>query len=730
MEVHAHNARPSRESVLLAQHGLRSAALFYWNLNEPMMRRAGRVTRAYLEEIPLPVVTDSPLYPIGGWAMALPGDDPDGLGLRVSRDGHPVYDDQAFTAFVQRQGDPFERTLLERVAHDARTYAQPQGPSRYLKPLRMGEGDHYVPHWARILRDGLSGYRASVRTGRATATRPEDVGFYDGLLDTLDGLESLVARCVAHVRAHANGASCADARRAADALARAPVDPARTFHEALEALHFLTYFTSHEPGRLDQILLPYYQADRANGRITRDEARDLLATFFVNIDEGFGALGVGAHLTLGGSDAERRSAYSELTDLCLEAAEGRRKPTISLLARDDMPQRVWDASLRLIASGTGNPAFKDDQRYRASLGRVLGVADDAVAHYAFCGCSETTVPGESAADATWMVFNPLMILEQSLRVRLPGAEDFDAFLRGYREDLLASVREAVAHVNLQQEFRTLFTTNPLRTIFTDDCIARGLGYYAGGARYNLHVVNVLGLTDAVNALAAARRVMAGELGLTRAELLNLLDGDFQGHDVARLRLRRVEKFGNNREETDALAEDLGGLIFREFGRHRCRRGDGVFLPSIIGFVSFEAAGQYVGAMPDGRRQGAPLADSVGPAAGTDAHGITAALASAARVPQADAVGTCVMNVMLHPNCFYGDGARAVQDLVGAYFAAGGMQIQFSVVAPDVLRAAMQDPDQYRGLIVRVGGFNGRFVDMSRPIQEQILDRTVHSTSAR
>lgn len=713
---------PSTESRLLAEYGMASAALFYRYPLEPLMRRAGRVARATFEHTALPPVIGGLLYPWGRWTAEWPGDDPHGYGLRVNTDGYYGYDEAAFGAFTEGLSDPFAGELMRRVARDARTSTLRHGPARHLHAHRPGEGDHYIPHFPRILREGFAGYRARIVSRLEGSISPDAASFQAGLLDALDGLAALFGRFAAHIRSNT-----ADARllAVAEALAAAPHRPPETFLEALAVIHALTYFTSHEPGRLDQTLEPFYRADLAAGRITRPAALALVQAFFANIDGSFDALGVSAHLTLGGSHADGSAAYGDMTRLCLEASSGFRKPDISLLVRDDMPPDIWEMALRSLGAGSGNPALKNDALYLSALAASLDAPREEIAGYAFCGCTETTIPGVSAVDSTWAVFNPLLVLEHSLNARLPGARDFAEFLDGYKADLLAAIRETVAHVNFWQEYRALFSANPVRSVFTDDCIERGLGYYAGGARFNISNVNVTGLTNVANSLAVVRRVIEGKFVLLRAELLEALRNGDAADPAVRATMRGAEKFGNGHAEPDGVAAMLSRHIFAEIARHRCRRGNGVFQPSIIGFVVFAEAGRYVGATPDGRPRGAPVADSAGPSAGTDRQGPTAALLAVAGLAQAQAPGTCVMNVMLAPGMFRNGGMRNVKAMVQSYFAVGGMQIQFSVVSRETLQAAMREPERYRSLIVRVGGFNGRFVEMSGPIQEQILERTVH-----
>jgi formate C-acetyltransferase len=144
------------------------------------------------------------------------------------------------------------------------------------------------------------------------------------------------------------------------------------------------------------------------------------------------------------------------------------------------------------------------------------------------------------------------------------------------------------------------------------------------------------------------------------------------------------------------------------------------------FVTYGSAGLPVGALPDGRRAGEPLADSAGPCPGRDTHGPTAMLRSVARLSQGLAPGTLVVNMRLMPRMFATEESRAkLRDLVRTYFGLGGMQIQINVVDQEVLREAMAHPERYGDLIVRIGGYSEYFNRLDRELQATILQRVEH-----
>ena len=137
-------------------------------------------------------------------------------------------------------------------------------------------------------------------------------------------------------------------------------------------------------------------------------------------------------------------------------------------------------------------------------------------------------------------------------------------------------------------------------------------------------------------------------------------------------------------------------------------------------------GRHVGATPDGRRAGEPLADSLGPVQGKDGAGPTAMLLSAAKPDLREAISGYVLNLKLSRGVFDEAGLDRLVALVQGYFAQGGQMVQISVVSADDLREAQAEPEKHTGLIVRVGGFSGYFVRLDRALQDEIISRTEHA----
>jgi len=264
-----------------------------------------------------------------------------------------------------------------------------------------------------------------------------------------------------------------------------------------------------------------------------------------------------------------------------------------------------------------------------------------------------------------------------------------------------------------------------RTLFTRDCIARRKSFEAGGARYNWCVVSYQGIANLIDSLAAIRQCVYEDESISRAELLAALAADFDAYEDVRRELLAAPKFGNDDDRVDLLGADVIDYAWRELYSYQPPRG-GRYLASCILFVTYQWAGEPIGATPDGRHAGEPLADSVGAFQGNDTHGPTALLSSVAKLPLHMAVGTPVLNIRLQRAIMDTDEDLAkIVSLVRGFFAQGGMQVQVSVLNREELLAAQAEPEKHHDLLVRIGGYSEYFCNLSPQLQETVIERTEH-----
>jgi formate C-acetyltransferase len=455
----------------------------------------------------------------------------------------------------------------------------------------------------------------------------------------------------------------------------------------------------------------------------RAEALALLSEFSDNV-----SAAVGWSAALGGTRADGSPAYQEMTEIVMEATRGRYRPTLELRVRPDMPDRVWEAAFDSLASGNGQPAFYNEMEYLAGLrDPALGLAEKDLVEWNGGGCTETMIHGCSNVGSLDAGFNLPLVLAASLRRTLADdAVTFEAVREGFCAEVRETVREVLGQLNLHFAARAKYRPQPVRSLLMDDCVDRGLDFNNGGARYNWSVINVAGMTNVADSLAALRAVVFGERTVTPRQLRDILDGNFEGQEPLRRRLQAVPKFGNDEAGVDGLAAGIADFVYREIRAYPCARG-GRFLPANIMFETYVWAGAPVPATPDGRRAGEPLADSAGPVQGGDTHGCTAMLQSVARLPLRLALGTPVLNLRFAKASLAGEESRRrLRALIETYFKLGGLQLQISVLDRAELEDALVHPERHENLMVRIGGYSTFFNRLSLELKHEVLKRTEYT----
>jgi pyruvate-formate lyase len=229
-----------------------------------------------------------------------------------------------------------------------------------------------------------------------------------------------------------------------------------------------------------------------------------------------------------------------------------------------------------------------------------------------------------------------------------------------------------------------------------------------------------------DSLAALDALVFSGSSIAMDELMRALDADFEGYEPLRQMLvNRAPKYGNDDEAADRFTRLAAEIYCQEVEKHANPRG-GRYQPGLYSVTTHVALGLAVGATPDGRRAGAPLAQGISPVQGRDRQGPTAAMRSAARLNHTLVSNGSALNQKLNPAFLRGGkGAETLAGLLNGYFRLGGMQLQWNLVDREMLLAAQRRPEDYRDLIVRVSGYSAHFTDLERVVQDEIVGRMEH-----
>ncbi|HEY3376242.1 MAG TPA: pyruvate formate lyase family protein [Armatimonadota bacterium] len=611
----------------------------------------------------------------------------------------------------------------------------------------FGGYTHSNPDMRRVVCEGFLAMEAELHAEIAALqasdvhAETEELRLLLTLQDYAGGVRAFHTRTVNALRAAAATASAArrqELELIADSLAHAFLYPAETFLQGLLAVNFTWMLDGCDSiGRVDQVLGPLFDRDVQEGRIDLVFVRRLLDELWQNFER-FNAW----NLQIGGYTPDGRDGTNALTLECIDAC-GRnhlRRPNVAFRITRQTPDDALLRALRALADGSGRPALYNDDCYVETLHSLpLGLSQEDAREIGFGGCTETMIAGMSNVGSLEGEVNLAKALELALHDgydpvhhlqvgphtgRFADMADFTQVVRAVERQVqyLTDAFVAKNKVELEKRFQQ-GDPKLARTLFTRDCVERHRSFEAGGARYNWSIVSYQGIAQLIDSMAAIRACVYETPVVTREELLAALADDFVGHDVTRRALLAAPKYGNDDARVDALGRDLLTFAWEELAAHETPRG-GRYLASCILFATYQGAGQQVGATPDGRKAFTVLTDSVGPVQGRDVNGPTAMLRSVTTLPLHLAIGTPVLNVRFQKSLLATEiGVRAVADMIRSYFAQGGLQIQLSVLDAEELRAAQQNPEQYRDLIVRIGGYSEYFVALSRELQDSVIART-------
>jgi len=546
----------------------------------------------------------------------------------------------------------------------------------------------------------------------------------------------------------------------ADVCTHVPAHAPRNFWEALQYYWFvhlgvtteLNPWDAFNPGHLDQHLYPFYQKELEAGSLIREQAEELLQCLWIKFNNQPAPPKVGvtaqesgtytdfAQINTGGVNVDGSDAVNEVTYLILDVIEEMRllQPSSSVQLSKKNPDRFIKRAAKIIRTGFGQPSiFNTDVVVQEMIRQGKSIED--ARQGGTSGCVETGAFGKENYNLTGY-FNLPKVLEITLhngidpqtgrRIGLETGEPtefktFDAFWAAYEKQLNHFIDIKIRGNNIIERLYAGYMPSPFLSLLIDDCISTGKDYHNGGARYNTSYIQGVGLGTMTDAMTAIKYHVFDEQTLTMADLLTALQADFANHERTRqLLLNRTPKFGNDDDYADAVMVNLFETYFNAIdGRPNTKGGE--YRINLLPTTVHVYFGSVIGATPDGRQANTPLSEGISPVQGADRHGPTAVIKSAAKMDHTRTGGT-LLNQKFTPQLLKDDeGLDKLAQLVRTYFKLDGHHIQFNVVGADTLRAAQQNPEQHRDLIVRVAGYSDYFCDLIPALQEEIIARTQH-----
>lgn len=537
--------------------------------------------------------------------------------------------------------------------------------------------------------------------------------------------------------------------------------PPETFHEAVQSLWFLFVLlhmesnaSSFSPGRMDQYLYPYYQKDIESGKISMEDALDILECLWLKFNQivylrnqnsakYFAGFPIGFNIAIGGEDENGNDTYNELSLLCLQCQYdlGLPQPNLSVRLNRNSSHELMQKAIEVVSKGSGMPQFFNDEAIVHAL-MELGIEKKDALNYAIVGCVELTTHGNNLGWSDAAMFNlnkaleltlnhgKCLLTDEQIGLDLGGLDTYQTF-----EDLEKAFQQQIDYfidkmmqceVIVEKAHQDCLPTAFLSSVI-DDCLENGLDVTKGGAKYNLSGIQMIQIANLADSLAAMKQLVYDDQVIDAKELLAALQSDFKGYEIIQtMLLNKVPKYGNDVEWVDRL-----GAKWAEYFRSRMKdytnyRG-GPYHTGMYTVSAHVPMGENVGASPDGRNALTPLADGgMSPVYGRDLKGPTAVLKSVSRLNNTLTTNGGLLNMKFLPEFFETkNGMNKFENFLRAFVDLKVPHIQFNVVRREDLEDAQICPQLHKSLTIRVAGYTAYFVELAHKLQDEIIERTTY-----
>ncbi|MDR3171428.1 MAG: glycyl radical protein [Treponema sp.] len=635
---------------------------------------------------------------------------------------------------------------------------------------------HVAVNYGRMLKTGLRACKeqAEAKLAGLDLTDYQNLAksyFYRSVIIVVDATCAFAKRyanlALSAAQTEKDEARKAELEEMSRVLNKVPYEAAETFYEAVQSLwlvhlclqiesngHSLSY------GRMDQYLVPYYEADLAAGRITEAGACELLTnlwlkTFTINKIRSWSHTRFSAgsplyqNVTIGGQTPAATDAVNPLSYLILRSVAQTRLPQPNLTVRyhKGLDDRFIEECIEVVRLGFGMPAFNNDEIIIPSFINK-GVKPEDAYNYSAIGCVEVAVPGKWGYRCTGMSF---LNFPKSLLIALNDGVDnvsgtrlcqgvghfrdmrsFDEVMRAWDRIIREFTRQCVIIDSTADTVLERDTADVLCSALCDDCIERGLNLKEGGAVYDFISDLQVGIANLADSLAAIKKCVFEDASVTAADLWDALEANFEGPKNEHIRrlLLAAPKYGNDDDYVDSLIRQAYDVYIDEMKKyHNTRYGrgpiGGIYYAGTSSISANVPQGAGTTATPDGRKAGEPLAEGCSPAHGMDRNGPTAVFKTVSKLPTEEITGGVLLNQKVTPQILEKpEDRKKLSSLIRAFFnRLQGFHVQFNVVSRETLLDAQVHPDAHRDLIVRVAGYSAFFNVLSRETQNDIIERT-------
>jgi formate C-acetyltransferase len=635
---------------------------------------------------------------------------------------------------------------------------------------RNGVSGETTPNHQKFLTIGVKGVIAECRANieevkGGTKEKQEKVDFWNGCIVICESLIKYANRMADE--AERQGKECSDPKRKKELETLAencrvvPENPPRNFHQAVQMIWFIQVaFHIEAPttacgiGRFDQYMYPFYEADIAAGKITPEEALEILECFYLKCCEvyeirdswyakSFAGYPMWEILIVGGQTKTGEDATNDLSYLCLDAASElqTKQPVLAVRVFDGTPKELIKKGAEMIQAGQANPGFfNDEAAVKMTLGK--GCTIEEARDWTIVGCIQPGPGGgttDGSPDAGYV--NAPKVLElvlhngidpktgEQIGLKTGDPRDFksiDDIMRALKKQLKYFYGLIKEGYDLMVPYHMIRYPVMFASLSMTGCIESGMSVQEGGAKYSTAGMFITGAANLADSIVAIEEVVYKDKDITMDRLIEILDKNFEGEErIRQLLINKPPKYGNDIERVDSIAGDILNYCADTVQAWPDSRNGRYSFCNLSQTVNI-SHGEVCGATPDGRRAGEPYCDNSSPTMGRDIKGPTATVKSVASIGQANFHDGALFNLRFDPKGVAGEkGLGIIEGVIKTYFDNGGEHIQINVVDDETLKDAQRSPEKYKGLMVRVAGYMAYFTELDKAAQDTIIYRTAH-----
>lgn len=644
-------------------------------------------------------------------------------------------------------------------------FLKEQLQAKFFVANEVGGIAHICPDYSKLIHKGTEGIFQEANLRQKDYQRGTDEWtFLQGVKIVCEGLAHFgeryadAAKKLAETETDPTRKS--ELRQIEAACRSVPRKPATTLQEALQSILFAQIALNLEsldqaitPGRLDQILYPFYDRDvNSKNALTRDKAKDLIACFCIKFAELIpifsrritrihGGMFNGQVVTIGGVDEDGKDATNDLSYIFLEVMDELRlrQPNFHARVCRASPKDYLGKITSILAKGATSPALYSDEVIINTMVKRGYSLEDA-RNFTAIGCVELGSTGKSFSSTDAALVNIPILIELAMNEGRQFGSSTQYGANTKAPGSFASMKDVLDAFEVQLKFLVArmskdltaleianreFHPTALTSMLLSGCLESAKCSTAGGAKYNFSGIQGVGVVDAGEALYSIEQIVFVKKLASMSSLVDALAKNFRGHEPLHKEICALKKFGNDEPEVDRYVDYVFERFNENLSPYRNSRG-GQYVPGLYSVTVHNHFGSLTGALPNGRLKGRTFSSGISPRDGLDTKGPTAMINSLNKLDFSRAANGVNVNWKFDCHTLRGrTGEAALTSLIRTYFNRGGMQVQINVLDPQVLIEARKNPGLHPNLLVRVSGYSAYFNDLTPELKDEIIRRTVH-----